>query len=447
MQLPKIKKISRSLVCEYVSPFDFAFSQNASFVLLKGDESSKERYSILACDPLLIFTTKGSELSLQTAQGKQLLKGEPFACLQKMLDHFGVLADHGEHRFNAALLGALSYDLKDQLENMQAKARDDLQLPEMIFLLCKNYYVFDEYNKTLEHIKVESDAEVIAENFPEPTLQVGKIDANFSEQAYCAAVQSVVDEIAAGEMYQANISQRFELPFKSDPFKLFKKVYQNNPAPMMAYLQTKEFAIISTSPERFLRRQGSFVESMPIKGTRPRGKDVQEDQEMSSALLASEKDAAELAMIIDLVRNDLGKLAKAGSVKLESAKRLERYANVFHLVADIVAETSADVSAVELIKACFPAGSITGCPKLRAMEAIEAVEPVKRSFYCGSIGYLDFAGNFDFNVAIRTLLLTKQKLYFNLGGGIVFDSLPQAEYQETLAKGASIFNLLRKSYE
>ena len=213
---------------------------------------------------------------------------------------------------------------------------------------------------------------------------------------------------------------------------------------MMAYLKFPEATLISTSPERFLKREGTRVITSPIKGTRPRGKTDDEDEKLQSVLWNSSKDGAELAMIVDLMRNDLGKLAIPGSVKVTDPKRIEAYTNVFHLVATIEAQLDPSISSFDVIRSCFPAGSITGCPKLRAMEMIEGIEPVKRGFAYGSLGYVAFNGDFDLNVAIRTIIMKERKLFFHLGGGIVADSDPKQEYEETLQKGKSMFEILKR---
>jgi para-aminobenzoate synthetase component 1 len=215
-----------------------------------------------------------------------------------------------------------------------------------------------------------------------------------------------------------------------------------NPAPMSAYLDCGNFRLISSSPERFLLRRGQYVESKPIKGTRPRGKDTIEDLRLRQELIESEKDSAELAMIVDLVRNDLGRTAQPGTVRVAAPRIIEEYANVFHSLAIVTSRLREGVSSLELIRSCFPGGSITGCPKVQAMKVIEEIEKNKRSFYCGSIGCVGFNGDFDLSIAIRTFIEKNGNLYFNLGGGIVYDSDPQEEYDETIHKGETMFQAI-----
>ncbi|MBI4212206.1 MAG: aminodeoxychorismate synthase component I [Deltaproteobacteria bacterium] len=404
--------------------------------------SADEHQSIVGEDHFLTFYAKGSRCWIERGDRREELQGNPFVLLRQLLDEYR--ASPG------GAIGAFSYDLKDWIESSESKAIDDLDLPQIAFQFFRRLEKrrMDEFQSS---DWVGEPAEGRGRGFPSRgyrcevnssmSPRFGSLRSNFSREQYLQSVNEVIELIRAGDIYQANISQRFECDFDGDPLALFTRILDLGPAPMMAYLAFPEFTLISQSPERFLKRTGTAVETCPIKGTRPRGKNPAEDEKLKHELWTSEKDNAELAMIIDLMRNDLGKLAIPGSVKVADPKRIETYANVHHLVATVTAQVLPDVKSLDLIKACFPGGSITGCPKLRAMEIIEEIEPVKRSFYTGSIGYVRFNGDFDFNIAIRTLIATKRKLYFNLGGGIVVDSDPQKEYEETLHKGASLMKL------
>jgi para-aminobenzoate synthetase component 1 len=258
-----------------------------------------------------------------------------------------------------------------------------------------------------------------------------------------AAVQRIKDYIAAGDVYQVNLSQRFETEFGGNPFDLFKTLYDINPAPFYAYIQAGDHTIVSTSPERFLQRIGPRVETRPIKGTRPRGYTAAEDRRMQKSLLESKKDDAELSMIVDLLRNDLGRACAAGTVQVQTHKRIEAYQNVYHLVSDVVGELDRGKDSVDLIKATFPGGSITGCPKIRSMEIIDELEPHRRHIYTGSIGYISFHQTMDLSIAIRTATVYDKKLFLSVGGGIVYDSDPADEYDETLHKGRTFTEVLK----
>lgn len=270
----------------------------------------------------------------------------------------------------------------------------------------------------------------------------GMPHTDFNRAEYCAMVEKAREYIAAGDIFQVNLSQRFSISTKHDPWEVYKRLREINPAPMAAFLNFGDMAVVSASPERFLKVTGSVVETRPIKGTRPRGGDRLEDQRWRNELWNSGKDRAELVMIVDLERNDLGRVCQPGSVWVPELYRIEEYATVFHLVSTVLGELEQDKGLVDLLAAAFPGGSITGAPKIRAMEIIEELEPVRRGIYCGSIGYLGFDGDADLNIVIRTLVFSGGKIYFQVGGGITIDSVPDAEYLETLDKALALVRAL-----
>jgi para-aminobenzoate synthetase component 1 len=266
--------------------------------------------------------------------------------------------------------------------------------------------------------------------------------SNFTRRGYLEAVRRVKEYILAGDIYQANLSQRFQAPLREHPWMLYRRLRRLNAAPFSAYFNLVQAQVCSSSPERFLRGDGVRVETRPIKGTRPRSPDPGEDRRLAEELAASPKDRAELSMIVDLERNDLGRVCSYGSVRVEEHAVIEHYATVHHLVSTVTGELHEGKDVVDLLRASFPGGSITGAPKIRAMEIIDELEPHARSVYTGSIGYLGYDGGFDLNVAIRTVIVKGNTAYFQVGGGIVADSVPEDEYQETLDKGKAIFQAL-----
>ncbi|CUI16156.1 putative para-aminobenzoate synthase component I [Candidatus Protochlamydia naegleriophila] len=261
------------------------------------------------------------------------------------------------------------------------------------------------------------------------------------QSAFLASIEQAKEWIRAGDVYQVNLSQPFIFEGQRRPFDVFLQVSQLNPAPFSAYLKTEDYTLVSTSPERFLQKQADCLETRPIKGTIQRGKNIEEDELFKKQLLASPKEKAELLMITDLMRNDLGRISLPGSVKTLDIWRCEAYANVFHLLS-IIRSQVCNFTPIELIRACFPGGSITGCPKLKAMECIQTLEKRPRGIYTGSLGYMTGRNDFDLNIAIRTLVFAGDTIHLQLGGGIVIDSNPEQEYQETLFKGDSIFKVL-----
>jgi para-aminobenzoate synthetase component 1 len=275
-------------------------------------------------------------------------------------------------------------------------------------------------------------------------IRVGQLQSNFTQEAYLQAVGRIREYIKNGDVYQVNLSQRFSFPLEGDPYLLFRRLFALNPAPFYAYLNCRDFVIFSTSMERFLLRQENYLETRPIKGTRPRGRSSEEDEAYRQELVASPKDDAELSMIVDLLRNDLGKVCRARTVKVKEHKRLEAYQNVYHLVSIVTGELQPRASHVDILRATFPGGSITGCPKIRSMEIIDELEPQVRHVYTGALGYLGLHRNMDLNVAIRTAIVANGMGHFSVGGGVVYDSDEQAEYEETLHKGQTLFRLLER---
>ncbi|HGY12292.1 MAG TPA: aminodeoxychorismate synthase component I, partial [Desulfobacterales bacterium] len=271
--------------------------------------------------------------------------------------------------------------------------------------------------------------------------------SSFSKSEYMASVNKIIDYLRAGDIYQANLSQRFEAGFSGDGYSLFLELFERNPASFFSYIQAHDHTIVSTSPERFIQQTGRMVETRPIKGTIARGATKEQDLANGEELTQSIKDDAELTMIVDLMRNDLSRVTKYGSVIVKDHKRLESYENVFHLVSTVQGELENGKTAIDLLKATFPGGSITGCPKIRSMEIIDELESVKRHIYTGSIGYISFHDTMDLSIAIRTATIANGTVFFSVGGGIVYDSDPQKEYQETLDKGKTLMEALSGTLE
>jgi para-aminobenzoate synthetase component 1 len=267
--------------------------------------------------------------------------------------------------------------------------------------------------------------------------------SSFTHPAYVAAVQRVIDYIYAGDIFQTNLSQRFEAPLNESPWTLYQRLRTKNAAPFAAYLDFPDALVLSASPERFLRVSGEGrVETRPIKGTRPRGLGPEHDAALGRALTESAKDRAENLMIVDLLRNDLSRVCRPGTVRVPELFALERYATVHHLVSTVVGDLQEGIDALDLLRAAFPGGSITGAPKLRAMEIIAELEPSQRAIYCGSIGYWSVSGELDTSIAIRTATVRYGRVYFSAGGGIVADSVPEQEYRETLDKARGLIDAL-----
>jgi len=350
----------------------------------------------------------------------------------------------------AGAVGYLSYDLGRSFERLPVIAKDDTGLPPVELGLYDAVVTWDHRAGRAWVVATgpragerANDLEALLSRCTPvestPARPGAGLDSTFTRDAHVAAVARAKELIAAGDIFQVNIAQRFATRTSESGTAIYSRLARTNPAPFAAYLAVSGGAeILSASPERFLRVAGAEVESCPIKGTRPRGSDPDADRALARELLTSEKDRAELTMIVDLVRNDLGRVARFGSVRVRELPALTSHPTVHHLHGTVTATLAEGRDVVDLVRAAFPAGSITGAPKVRAMEIIEETEPVRRGPYTGSVGYLSFTRHADLSVAIRTLLVMDGTASFSVGGGIVADSDPEAEYEETLMKGRGL---------
>jgi para-aminobenzoate synthetase component 1 len=423
-----------------------------AMLLLSGGDLDCAGHSIMGWDPYLVLRAKGQRVTLEAPGGRQEYRANPFTVLE---DICGVLELPGGSPLapmTAGALGFLAYDLKNHLERLPTTAVDDLHLPEMVFALPRRLVVHHRNARKFFEVEVcyaDGSGRVTAgeplplavDVSPGP-YEVGALKSNFTQPDYLKAIRRIREYIAAGDVYQVNLAQRFSFPLAGDPYRLFRRLFVLNPAPFYAYLNCQDFTVLSTSMERFLWCRGDLVETRPIKGTRPRGADPAADAALRQELAASPKDDAELSMIVDLLRNDLGKVCQARSVRVVEHKRVEPYQNVWHLVSIVTGRLRPGATAVDLLLATFPGGSITGCPKIRAMEIIDELEPKARHVYCGAIGYLGLHRNLDLNIAIRTAVISRGLAHFSVGGGIVFDSREEDEYDETLHKGRTLFKII-----
>jgi para-aminobenzoate synthetase component 1 len=422
-------------------------------LLLSGGELDCAGYSLMGWDPFLVLRAKARRIYLHGPNGIKEYQADPFGVLEDLLGALELPDANPLHPFSAGGLGFLAYDLKNHLERLPTTAVDDLKLPEMVWAFPRSLLVHDRradkywglkvvYENASGRLQVEEEAELVPGDSPLGTYRVGPLKSNFTRPAYLQAIRRIRDYIRQGDVYQVNLAQRFSFPFRGEAYHLFRRLFALNPAPFYAFLNCRDFQVLSTSMERFLYRQEDYLETRPIKGTRPRGHTPQEDAILRRELALSLKDDAELSMIVDLLRNDLGKVCAARTVEVKEHKRLEAYQNVYHLVSIVTGQVRPEISHVDILRATFPGGSITGCPKIRAMEIIDELEPHVRHVYCGAIGYLGCHRNLDLNVAIRTAIISKGEAHFAVGGGVVYDSQEDDEYDETIHKGRTLFRLI-----
>ncbi|MHB8781537.1 MAG: aminodeoxychorismate synthase, component I [Candidatus Geothermincolia bacterium] len=418
------------------------------------------RYSFLAFDPCSVIESRGRDCRLARRDGRtEARAANPFAFLRETLDSYTMKTPAGLPPFLGGGVGFLAYELGRHIERLPASAVDDLGLPEMAFAFYDRVVAHDHASGETWLVVTGEEGVDLEERLHEamnalrarppvyaaPAAPSGEgLRSGFTREAYLESVKRVKEYIRAGDIYQANLSQRFTASLAQHPWTVYRKLRRLNAAPFSAYLNFGEVAICSSSPERFVKLSGDRVETRPIKGTRPRSADEAEDAALRRELTGSVKDRAELSMIVDLERNDLGRVCSYGSVEVEEHAVIESYATVHHLVSTVAGKLHPGRDIVDLLRASFPGGSITGAPKIRSMEIIDELEPTARSVYTGCIGYIGWDGAADLNIAIRTILATHGSAHFQVGGGIVADSDPADEYQETLDKGAAIFRTLAR---
>lgn len=415
-------------------------------------------WSFLGFEPFLTLEATGPQITLTASDGtRETRHGDPLDILRELLHRYRPAdTSPASLPFVGGAVGGFSYELGAQLERRTARTRpDDLGLPDLRFGFYDGFFAFDrEAGRTwlaanpvntadAEPILARLEQalrEALAAPAPAPTEPPtpGEPQAEFPKADYLRAVTRIQDYIGAGDVYQVNLTQRFTTPQPVPAPVLYRRLRDRSPAPFSCYFDFGAWQVVGSSPERFLRVRDGHVTTRPIKGTRPRGHTPAEDACLRAELLASEKDRAELLMIVDLERNDLGRVCEFGSVRVNDLFHLEEHPTVFHLVADVSGRLRAGLDVFNCIRAAFPGGSVTGAPKIRAMQIIAELEPHRRGFYTGSFGYLGFDGNCEFNIAIRTLFCTGGRAYYHVGGAIVADSVPEVEYQETLDKGRAM---------
>ncbi|MGE9549980.1 aminodeoxychorismate synthase component 1 [Erwinia amylovora] len=416
-------------------------------------EHSDNRFDIMVADPLRTLTTKGEVTRVQSAADMLESNEDPLTLLQDILQACGLTADErSDFPFQGGAVGLFGYDLGRRFEKLPQHSEQDLHTPDMAVGIYDWAVVADHHHKTLtliDHGEAQTRLNWLQALQPRqetiPFRLTSQWRSNMTREQYGEKFRRVQALLRSGDCYQINLAQRFQAGYQGDEWQAFNLLNQQNRAPFSAFLRLPDSAILSLSPERFLKIAAGTVETRPIKGTLPRLSDPQADREQAEKLANSLKDRAENVMIVDLLRNDIGRVARAGSVQVPELFVVEPFPAVHHLVSTITATLKPELSACDLLRACFPGGSITGAPKVRAMEIIDELEPHRRNAWCGSIGYLSVCGRMDTSITIRTLTAEAGQLYCTAGGGIVADSIEQAEYQETFDKINRILPCLEQS--
>jgi para-aminobenzoate synthetase component I len=467
-ETPIMEKITSSLSPEEVFAC-FSSAEKASF-LNSSMEGDAARYSFIGLEPFFSMQSRGSLLDITILGQKLSVFGSPIKVLKSAIGAYKV-SNPTPFPFVAGGIGYLSYEAKNLLEGLPDPPFDDVGVPDVSFVFYRCILIFDkkspgEFYASVLDLSPDGAGEARAMisrikkilNGPEGFKEISRVrlcgrassrervpgggKSNFSKGGYLKAVEKILAHIKDGDIYQACLSQRFKARWGDSPYSLYLRLNDLNPSPFGAYINSGDIKIISSSPELFLRRRGNVIETRPMKGTRPALSSSAEDEQARAELESSAKDISELLMIVDLERNDIGKIAVPGSVRVEECRRIERHPTVFQAISVIKADVEEVVDNVDIIEAAFPGGSITGCPKIRAMQIINDIESCCRGVYTGSIGYLSFHGTMDLNIAIRTMTLKGSDVYFHAGGGIVADSDPEEEYRETLVKARALMRAI-----
>ena len=411
------------------------------------------RYDILAAQPSKTLITRGAVTGIRDRGVLTLSTKDPFLLLQEALGPTREAPDGIP--FCGGAIGYFGYDLARRLERLPSLAVDDAGVPDMAVAVYDWALLVDHERQRSWLVGAEGEnlharkkqllaARATSVNRFGSFHTSGPILCNIAHPDHIQGIERIQRYIHEGDCYQVNFARRFSVACKGEPWLAYQRLRRLNPAPFGAYLNTPGCQVLSSSPERFLQCRAGAVETRPIKGTCPRGLTPEQDHRLAEVLQNSSKDRAENLMIVDLMRNDLGKVCAAGSIAVPELFKLESFSRVHHLVSTVRGRLAQDQTALTLLRACFPGGSITGAPKLRAMQIIEELEPHRRGVYCGAIGYIGFDGAMDTNIAIRTLQHSNGVIRFCAGGGIVADSDPAAEYQETYHKASALLDLLQQ---
>lgn len=456
-----------------VSAFYKLMPDNYAFLLesVEGGENVA-RYSFLGSQPSVLFHSKGHQVTIEYLEKGETVVQEyedPLRALEELMQNYRPVDTEELPKFHGGAVGYMSYDMVRFVEELPDNTEDDLQLPDCFFMIAETILIFDHVNHQIKvvanaHIDGDVDAayanalskiEALVEkltaasethlrkNSDEQQEQSDKIpQSNFTKSDYETVVKRAKEYVAAGDIIQVVPSQRFSCPVSVDSFEVYRALRVINPSPYMYYLKLDGFDIVGASPEMMVRVEDGIVQTVPIAGTRPRGTTTEEDQELEQMLLADPKERAEHVMLVDLGRNDLGRVCEYHTVEVTDLMIVERFSHVMHIVSHVTGRLREDLTAFDVLRACLPAGTLSGAPKIRAMEIIDELEPTRRATYGGTVGYFSFSGSADTAITIRTAVIKDNTAYVQAGGGVVADSVPETEYYETLSKARAMLSAI-----
>jgi anthranilate synthase component 1 len=461
--------VYREILADFETPLSaFAKIDKGSYsFLLESVEGGERiaRYSFLGSVPSLVFASKGRRVELREGNFSRAFEaeGDPISELKKILRRYNFVRVKGLPRFCGGLVGYLGYDIARFVEDIPDKNPHDLKLPDSVFMLTDTILIFDHVDhkiKVVSNVHLDGDPSACydeavrridgivrslksssapreRDRFVKVTKPV-RLKSNFTKSAYEKIVKKAKTYIRKGDIIQTVLSQRLKTTIRCRPFQIYRTLRSLNPSPYMYYLKLGDFSLVGSSPEIMVRCEDGVVEVRPIAGTRPRGSSQKEDEHLAKDLLRDPKERAEHIMLVDLGRNDIGRVCEYRSVKVEELMAVERYSHVMHIVSDVTGRLKKGKDAFDVIRATFPAGTVTGAPKVRAMEIIDELENVRRGPYAGCVGYFSFSGNLDSCITIRTIVVKGSSAYIQAGAGIVADSRPEREYRETMNKAKAL---------
>jgi len=469
-----IVPVYRELIGDMETPvamFQHILDKNTPGFLLESVEGGEHlgRYSFLGVNPAVIFKSKGKQIELLQGQKKKVWKttSNPIQELRELMKQYKAVELKGLPRFSGGAVGHMNYRVAGFFEDLPDTNPDDLKLPDMYFMIADTMIIFDHIQHIIKVVsnvpitespskayrqairKIEEVIKRISNKKSLPIVEMPvrlpaiKIKSNMTKNQFKKMVRKAKSYICRGDIIQTVLSQRFEVKLNCEPFSVYRALRSINPSPYMYCLKGKDFHIIGSSPELLVRCEGNMVETRPIAGTRPRGITPLQDVYLEKQLLANRKERAEHIMLVDLGRNDIGRVCRRGTVKVSELMDIERYSHVMHIVSNVIGKLRRDKDQFDVLAAVFPAGTVTGAPKIRAMEIIDELENVNRGPYAGAIGYFSFSGNLDTAITIRTVIVKDKTAYIQAGAGIVADSSPEKEYYETVNKAKGMLKAIQ----
>ncbi len=467
----KLVPVYRELFADYDTPVA-AFrkiDEGPYSFLLESVEGGEKwgRFSLLGSRPSLVFTARGDRCEIREGDRVRAGTRHPLEELADLLRAHQAVALPGLPRFCGGAVGYFAYDAVRWFERVPAKSRDDRQQPDAVFMFGDVVSVFDNLTHTLKVVtharggsdpdsayhaavgRLDAEVKRLSRALPWTELEAGREPpeprSSAEREGFLRAVEAAKEHIRAGDIFQVVLSHRMSAPVTRPAFEAYRALRVTNPSPYLYFLRLGDFSLVGSSPEALVRRTDSVVEVRPIAGTRPRGRSPEEDQKLEEELRASEKERAEHVMLVDLGRNDVGRVAEFGTVETNEYMLVERYSQVMHLVSNVRGRLKPGLQPLDIVRACFPAGTVSGAPKVRAMEIIEDLEPLRRGVYAGAVGHFDYHGNLDLAITIRTLVYSGGEAHWGVGAGIVADSEPEFEWQETIAKGRALWLAVQRA--